>query len=344
MKQAIRDPQTLCRQLEIPLELGDTEAAKSFPIFAPASFIQRIQPGNSDDPLLRQILSLPEENDLVLNQGYQQDPLQEFSLVPAVSEAADHANSFKASLPDRQLIQKYKNRVLLITTGACGVHCRYCFRRHYPYQSLPQDRTDWQQWLDPIANDPSIMEVILSGGDPLVLNDVSLARLTDRLRQIPHVRWLRIHTRMPIVIPARVTSELTELLQGFAATTCVVHCNHANEIDVPVEHAIKRLKSAGIQVLNQAVLLRGVNDNVKAMTDLSLKLIECGVVPYYLHQLDKVHGAAHFHVPLSQGQAIMKSLHESLPGFAVPKYVKEIPGRGYKTLVEMPEDFDATQL
>jgi EF-P beta-lysylation protein EpmB len=213
------------------------------------------------------------------------------------------------------------------------VHCRYCFRRHFPYPAAPQQRTRWQPWLEPIAADSTIQEVILSGGDPLVLSDGSLERLLSGLRAIPHVRWLRIHSRMPVVIPQRVTREFVELFPAFSAKIMVIHANHAQELDDEVAAAIERLRIAGFQVLNQAVLLRGVNDSVEALEGLCRRLVDCGVVPYYLHQLDRVQGAAHFEVEPAVGLRLLEALRRRLPGHAVPRYVQEIPGQPYKAVL-----------
>lgn len=345
MKRAIRDGHALLQAVGLrgaarssgagqgraeALDPRFQEAQASFPVFVPPSLLSRIEPGNASDPILRQVLPSVDEQDPELNVGFGVDPLSEFS----VAGESEIGGSMGPAI-----IQKYRSRALLITTGACGVHCRYCFRRHYPYATLPPDRSDWSAWVDPVAADPTLMEVILSGGDPLVLTDLSLQRLTQRLREIKHVRWLRIHSRMPVVIPSRVTAGLVESLQGFAACTMVIHCNHAREIDESVVQAIARLRQAGIQVLNQAVLLRGVNDSVAAQKELSLRLVEAGGLPYYLHHLDRVQGAAHFLVPLAQGQAIVTQLRQELPGFAVPRYVKEIPGQPHKTLVQAADDF-----
>lgn len=300
----------------------------SFPVFVPPALLVRIRRGNPDDPILRQVLPWAVEEDADTQSEFRTDPLGEFS------EHSDPAATEPEPTPsDRKWIQKYHGRALLITTGACGVNCRYCFRRHFPYPAAPQQRTRWQPWLEPIAADPTIREVILSGGDPLVLHDESLRRLLDGLREIPHVKWLRIHSRMPVVIPSRVTRQFLSLFDGFSAKTMVIHANHAQELDEGVGRAVAGLRQGGFQVLNQSVLLRGVNDSVAALADLSCRLIELGVMPYYLHQLDRVRGAAHFEVPIERGLELVTALREQLPGHAIPRYVQEIPGQPNKTIL-----------
>ncbi len=313
-------------------------AETEFPCFVPPALLQRIVPGNPADPILRQVLPVAEETADAATPGYSRDPLAEFAAGVAAVERLEQGATLESptaseALAPRQWIQKYSGRALLITTGACGVHCRYCFRRHFPYPAAPQQRTRWQPWLEPIAADPTIQEVILSGGDPLVLSDVSLERLLNGLRAIPHVRWLRIHSRMPVVIPQRVTRDFVELFPDFAAKVMVIHANHAQELDDEVAAAIARLRAAGFQVLNQAVLLRGVNDSVEALEGLCRRLVDCGVVPYYLHQLDRVQGAAHFEVTQAEGLQLLEALRRRLPGHAVPRYVQEIPGQPYKTVL-----------
>ena len=329
MKRAIRDSHDLLAAVGLSeLLTGSVVATPGFPTFVPPALLARIRPGDPNDPILRQVLPLSLEDDPETQAGFTKDPLAEFPAGPELGDLADPAPA-----REQKWIQKYHGRALLITTGACGVHCRYCFRRHFPYPAAPQQRTRWQPWLEPIAADPSIREVILSGGDPLVLSDASLERLSLGLREITHVRWLRIHSRMPVVIPQRITPELLALFAGFAAKTMVIHANHARELDESVSVAISDLRNSGFQVLNQAVLLRGVNDSVGALADLSSRLIECGATPYYLHQLDRVRGAAHFEVPIARGLELVRELRNQLPGYAIPRYVQEIPGQPSKTVL-----------
>jgi EF-P beta-lysylation protein EpmB len=221
--------------------------------------------------------------------------------------------------------------VLLVTTGACAIHCRYCFRRHYAYDELPPAAEAWAPALAAIAADASIDEVILSGGDPLTLSDARLAALAEQLAAIPHVRRLRIHSRLPIVLPERVDDELLAWLSGTRLTpVMVVHANHAAELDDEVAAACARLSAAGAMLLNQTVLLRGVNDDAQALAALSRRLIELRVTPYYLHQLDRVAGAAHFEVPVERGLALVEQLRAELPGYLVPRYVHEVAGEASK--------------
>ena len=274
-----------------------------------------MRPGDANDPLLRQVLPLFEELDDV--PGFVADP---------VGDAE--------STRQPGLLHKYEGRVLLVTTGVCAVHCRYCFRRHFPYADAPRSLGDWQPALDEIAGDESVHETILSGGDPLMIVDHMLAQLVEELAAIPHLRRLRVHTRLPIVIPERVTDELVELLRGTQLTPIVVvHANHANELDPHVAAALAKFSDAGIPLLNQAVLLRGVNDTIAAQVALCEKLVDHRVMPYYLHQLDRVAGAAHFEVSIETGQGIIAELRERLPGYAVPRFVAEVPSAMSKTLL-----------
>ena len=315
MKDAVRDLEELCRLLDLPAEfaVAAQESARQFRLFVPRGFLSRMQPGDPADPLLRQVLPLAEETIEV--PGFSVDPVRD-------------------DLAERQpgLLHKYDGRVLLVTTGTCAIHCRYCFRRHFPYDEAPRSLADWQPAIDEIASDESVHEVILSGGDPLTLVDSTLATLVHRIGQIPHLRRLRFHTRLPIVIPERVTDELVELVRGSRLTPIIVlHANHANELDAHVADAIGRLRDAGILLLNQAVLLAGINDSVEAQAALSERLVDLRVVPYYLHQLDRVAGAAHFEVPVEKGRQIIRELRDRLPGYAVPRYVAEVPGSASKT-------------
>lgn len=314
MKSAIRDSRTLCRFLELPERHGRVSDC-SFPVFAPLGYVGRMRPGDPHDPLLRQVLPLDEES--VDAAGFSPDPVQD-----------------QAAMLRPGLLQKYAGRVLLVTTGACAIHCRYCFRRHFPYSEGPHSMASWEPAIDRLAADPTIEEVILSGGDPLTLVDAHLAELAQRLAAIPHLRRLRIHTRLPIVIPERVTEALVEWLGESRLTPIfVVHANHAAELDESVAGALGRLTRAGIMLLNQTVLLRGVNDSLAALGELSQRLIELRVVPYYLHQLDRVQGAAHFEVPVQRGRTLVAQLREALPGYAVPTYVQEVAGQPSKQIL-----------
>jgi L-lysine 2,3-aminomutase len=284
-----------------------------FPLRVPLPYANRIEPGNPNDPLLRQVLPLVIENDHV--PGYVSDPLGE-------------ANTNVKS----GIIHKYQGRVLLILSGACAINCRYCFRRHFPYQDNQNSSAEWQTALDYIRQDNSITEVILSGGDPLVNNDKTLRQLTQSIADIRHVQRLRIHTRLPIVIPQRITNEMLEwLTETRLQPVVVVHTNHAAEIDDHVAEALLKIRQRGITLLNQSVLLKGVNDNLAVLKKLSERLFETGVLPYYLHLLDKTQGTAHFDISSQQAQRLVGSLSAQLPGYLVPKLVKEIAGEAAKT-------------
>jgi EF-P beta-lysylation protein EpmB len=269
--------------------------------------------GDTADPLLRQVL--PVEAESALHPGYTHDPVgdQEARLAPG-------------------LLHKYAGRVLMVTTGACAVHCRYCFRRYYPYGEAPHSPAEWTPALEQIAADETIHEVILSGGDPLTLVDAWLAQLVERIAAIPHVRRLRVHTRLPVLIPERVTPALLAWLTGTRLSPVVViHANHPAELAGTAAAAVRRLVTAAVPTLNQSVLLRGVNDSVETLTELSERLLDLGVMPYYLHQLDRVTGAAHFEVPAAEGMRLVEQLRRRLPGYAVPRYVREVAGEAYKT-------------
>lgn len=314
LRTAVRDPVELCRLLELPprFAAGASQSHNLFPVFAPRGYVARMERGNPHDPLLRQVLPLAEEH--TSPAGFKPDPVGDLQA---------------QRLPG--LIQKYRGRALIVATGACAVHCRYCFRREFPYSDLPHSAETWQPVIDEIASDRSISEVILSGGDPLVLVDASLGALIERIACMEHVRRLRIHTRLPIMIPQRVTGDLLRLLKRMRPTAIVVvHANHPAELGGEVNEALGALVDAGIPVLNQSVLLKGVNDDVNVLAQLSEQLIDLRVMPYYLHQLDRVNGAAHFEVPVATGRRLIRELRRRLPGYAVPRYVREIAGAASK--------------
>jgi EF-P beta-lysylation protein EpmB len=316
MKHAIRDGAELCRLVGLPEELASGEAATHFPVFAPLGFIARMRPGDPHDPLLRQVLPLADETATIA--GFSADPVGDLAAKIAPG-----------------LLHKYHGRTLMVTTGACAVHCRYCFRREFPYTESPHSLADWEPAIAQLAADETVREVILSGGDPLTLADEQLARLANRLAEVPQLKRLRVHTRLPIMIPERVTGVLLDWLRGTRLTPImVVHANHANELDAEVGEALGRIVDAGIPVLNQTVLLRGVNDTAEALAELSERLVQLRVMPYYLHQLDRVRGAAHFEVPMERGMEIMNMLRARLPGYAVPKYVIEKQGETSKRCLD----------
>lgn len=316
LKEAIRTPEALCTFLELDNSVWGPEAQAGhalFPIRVPIAYAQRIQPRTPDDPLLRQVLPASKENDVI--QGFTQDPLEEMEHTPRPG-----------------LIHKYRNRVLLIASGGCAINCRYCFRRHFPYQDNMPSRSEWKDTLSYIREHPEINEIILSGGDPLLSTDERLAELITLIEEIPHIVRLRIHTRLPVVIPARVTPLLCQRLSTSSLqVVMVLHINHPAEIDVFVKEAVFKLTQNGITVLNQSVLLRGINDNVLTLATLSEKLFAAGIMPYYLHALDPVAGAAHFNVPDDEAIILVEQLRECLAGFLVPKLVREISGRNSKT-------------
>ena len=315
LSQAIRDPDILIDYLGLPNELKKPAQAASqlFPLLAPLSFVARMRPADPTDPLLKQVLPL--ESELLEVPGFAVD-------------AVGDSESRRAP----GLLHKYQGRALMISTGACAVHCRYCFRRHYPYGSEPRRLDDWEPAFALLEHDTSISEVLLSGGDPLMLTDARLGDLVERLATIPHLRRLRIHSRLPIVLPDRVEDPLIDLLTRTRLTPVfVVHTNHPSEVVDDCEQALRRLVRSGVTTLNQTVLLRGINDNVETLANLSERLIDVGVIPYYLHQLDQVHGTAHFEVEEAKGSALIAELRKCLPGYAVPRYVREDAGAKHKT-------------
>lgn len=317
LSHTIDDPAELIRLLELPDALIEPAraAAGDFPLRVPRPYLARIQKGDPNDPLLKQVLPLAKERENV--PGFVADPLAEANY-----------NTHQG------LVHKYKGRVLVIMTGACAINCRYCFRRHFPYGENRLGPEQLQALLTYVANDSSIEEVILSGGDPLAVPDARLAKLIAELEAIPHLKRLRIHTRLPVVIPQRVTSSLLEILsQQRLRTTIVLHVNHANEVDADVGRALSKLRDAGITVLNQAVLLKGINDSVPALKALNETLFDWGVLPYYLFVLDPVAGAAHFDIPDADAQRLVAELQSQMPGYLVPKLAREVPDRPAKTVL-----------
>ena len=314
---AIRDPVELCRQLGLPEDLvaEATQSTVGFHVLVPRPYLARMRPGDPHDPLLAQVL--PRKAELANVPQFVPDPLQESSATRTPG-----------------LLGKYTGRILIVASGVCAVHCRFCFRRHFPFiQALSEHA--WSGVLQQIAAETSIDEVILSGGDPLTSHDRRLGQIAQQLAEIPHLRRLRVHTRLPIVIPQRVNDELLAWLRGTRlATFMVVHCNHPAEIDADVAAALGRLVDAGVPVLNQAVLMRGINDNVDVLAELFGRLVDLRVTPYYLHQLDRVAGASHFEVAEARGRELMRALRARLPGYAVPRYVRDTPGAAHKEVLE----------
>ena len=287
---------------------GAQGAARHFHLRVPRSFVARMRRGDPGDPLLRQVLPVAAE--LADEADYVADPVGE-----------------SAALRTPALLQKYRGRALLITTQACAVHCRYCFRREFPYTEQSGDAPRWRDALAEIAADPSLEEIILSGGDPLSLSNARLENLTRSLAAIPHVGRIRVHTRQPVVLPSRVDEGLLHWLRtSTRPMVFVLHVNHPNEIDAELAAACAKLRGTGVMLLNQSVLLSGVNDDVQVLAELSLRLFEAGVLPYYLHALDRVRGAAHFAVADERARALAGQLAARLPGYLVPRLVREVAG------------------
>ncbi len=315
LKNAFRDPIELLKFLDLPTELlsKSTLNTISFPMLVPLSFAQRMQARDINDPLLLQVL--PQLSELDFNPDYVADPVGDIN-----------------SMVIPGLLHKYHGRVLLTLTGACAIHCRYCFRRHFPYSDASLTSANFNQIIHYIENNHDINEVILSGGDPLSLSDRRLETLLQHIQSIEHVRYLRIHSRLPIVLPERITPELITLFQSIKLKMIfVIHCNHPNEINSQVEQQLKKLSQVGVRLLNQSVLLRNINDDALVLSELSKKLFELDIQPYYLHLLDKVAGAHHFDLPRLSAKKIYTRLQETLPGYLVPKLVEEIPGKASKT-------------
>lgn len=316
---AVRDLDELLEILGLAREAlaagPTTESARRFPLRVPRGFVARMRKGDVNDPLLRQVLPLAAEDDEV--EGFSANPVGELGLTRGDG-----------------LLRKYRGRGLLVATEACAIHCRYCFRRHFPFDDHRRGGDGWSDALNAIAADETIEEVILSGGDPLVVDDASLAALAERVSAIPHLRRLRIHTRMPVVLPERVDETLvTWLAECGLPVAIVIHANHPQEIDANVARALATLRFAGATLLNQGVLLAGVNDSSDVLVDLSSRLFDCGVLPYYLHLLDRVAGAAHFEVDEVRALEIMAELRARLPGYLVPRLVRETPGAPSKVVI-----------
>ncbi|WP_019215967.1 EF-P beta-lysylation protein EpmB [Legionella tunisiensis] len=315
LAQGFASVNELLEFLALPSGLGSVAADKQFKTRVPRGFAARMQRGNPRDPLLLQVLAV--EDELSVIDGYVADPL---------SESKDN--------PLAGLLHKYQGRVLLTLTGTCAINCRYCFRRHFPYQDNNPGRGGWQPVFDYVRADTSIQEVILSGGDPLLAADAVLAELIQQLETIPHLQTLRFHTRIPVVLPERVNKDLLKLLKETRLRKVIVlHSNHAQELDEQVADICVALRQADCHLLNQSVLLKGINDEPSILAELSERLFECGVMPYYLHLLDPVAGAAHFDLPQTTALAIYRQLQQQLPGYLVPRLAREEPGKASKTLL-----------
>jgi len=319
LKKSYTRPEDLLSalQLDTSAYADDIKARQLFSMRVPRPFVQQMNIGDPNDPLLRQVLPLVDE--FRVEPGFHKDPL-------------DEQNS-----PANGLLHKYHGRVLLILQGGCAVNCRYCFRRHFPYDELTISQRQIDDTLDYIKQNPEVNEVILSGGDPLMAKDERLHKLVQELEALPQLTRLRIHSRLPVVIPSRLTDGLlTSLSQNRLQVVLVIHANHANEISNDLSAALKKWHNAGIHLLNQSVLLRGVNDSSDALCRLSETLFRANVLPYYLHQLDKVEGASHFEVSDDKAQQLWLDMTQQLPGFLVPKLVREQARKPSKTAI-MPD-------
>ncbi|MBP9804848.1 MAG: EF-P beta-lysylation protein EpmB [Candidatus Accumulibacter sp.] len=318
LQTVISDGHELLRRLGIDPQALPIDHEQPFPLRVPRAFVARMQAARADDPLLRQVLPLLAE--ATQQPGFSRDPLAEAAAEPVPG-----------------LIHKYHGRVLLIVTGHCAIHCRYCFRRHFPYAARQPSRAEWSRAFDYIRHDASISEVILSGGDPLSAADRHLAWLIGEIEAIPQVSRLRIHSRLPVVIPTRITAALSALLaDSRLLVSLVIHANHARELDDSLAAALAPLRRAGVTLLNQSVLLAGVNDQVEVLSELSERLFAIGVLPYYLHLLDHVAGAAHFAVPEERVQVLQAALLARLPGYLVPRLVREVAHAASKMPVFPP--------
>jgi len=318
LANVVTDPSELLRLVEIPEEkyLQDAKARKLFPVRVPRPFITRMKKGDINDPLLMQVM--PNKEEFVVTDGFFSDPLEEHETVV------------------EGLLHKYQNRVLMIVKAGCAVNCRYCFRRHFPYADNSPNKLRWQKALDYIKQNESIEEVIFSGGDPLMANDEHLKWLVGEIEAIPHVTRLRVHSRLPVVIPQRITNTLVNMLKNTRLKPVIVfHINHANELDKQFTSAIQPLIEARIPLFNQAVLLKGINSDIETLTELCETLFDNGIQPYYLHLFDRVQNAAHFDLSDKEAKDITKGLMARLSGFLMPKVVREIGGEPNKTPINL---------
>jgi L-lysine 2,3-aminomutase len=312
LRQAFTRPADLLAWLGLPATLAGPEAGDGFRMLVPRGYAEQMEPGRPQDPLLIQVL--PQAAEAEAHPAFVLDPV---------------GDSAAALGPG--LLQKYQGRALLVTTPACAMHCRYCFRRHYPYSQASLGADAGAAAVAGIAADRSIREVILSGGDPLMLDDSALTALVARLEAIPHLERLRLHTRLPVVLPSRITADLCGILtQTRLQPVVVIHANHPRELGPAATLALGSLRAAGVTLLNQSVLLRGVNDDPDTLTALNTTLFRHGVLPYYLHLLDRVQGSAHFEVHLPAALTLMALLRRRLPGYLVPRLVREEAGAGSK--------------
>ncbi len=312
------DPLELLTALKIDPQqfAAGFNARQLFPMKVPRAFVAKMRVGDPSDPLLLQVLPVAQEWRQA--DGFNVDPTGEQN--------------------NRQpgLLHKYRSRVLLMLRSGCAINCRYCFRRHFPYQDNKVGQAQIDQLLDYLQADSNINELLLSGGDPLMARDDHLARLFEQLRQVPHLTRVRFHSRLPVVIPDRITADFIELCrQAPWQIILVLHINHPNEICPALQEKLAQLIRAGVSLLNQGVLLKGINDDASILSALSERLFSAGVLPYYLHQLDKVQGASHFEVSDDKARSLMAELIAELPGFLVPKLVREVAGKPSKTPIDL---------
>lgn len=316
LSQALTSLPELIRHLGLPEYLAErgAQAQQDFKLLVPRPYLSRIEYGNPNDPLLLQILPSSAEMQKVF--GYSKDPLEE----------ANHN-------PQKAIVHKYKRRLLVITTGTCAVNCRYCFRRHFPYRDNQLAQAEWQSVIDYLTVHPDVNEVILSGGDPLMMKDTLLADKVRQIENLSQIKRLRIHSRLPVVIPARVCDELLDWINNSRLDIVMVwHINHANEMDEELTQAALKLTRAGVTVLNQGVLLKGINDSVEAQVNLSEAVFSAGILPYYMFMLDPVEGAAHFDITMEEAQRLMGKVAAELPGYLLPRLAKEVPGKKAKSV------------
>ena len=314
LSEAISSPTELLQQLDLTHLLTEQiQEETNFRLRVPQAYVNKMKKGDANDPLLLQVLPTLAENELTGNV----DPVGDLNAMPSPG-----------------LLHKYHGRALIISTAACAIHCRYCFRRHFPYSDAQALSSQWPATLEYLKQHPEIKEVILSGGDPLVLDDNKLAAVCNDLETIPHLKWLRIHTRLPVVLPSRITPALLEWMQHSRfRITMVIHANHANELGDDEMIALQKLQNANITLLNQSVLLRNINDNSSTLIDLSQRLHDCAIVPYYLHMLDPVKGGLHFDVAREKAGKIIENMRTKLPGYLVPRLVIEEKGKSSKTAI-----------
>jgi EF-P beta-lysylation protein EpmB len=315
LDEAIRDPNELLQLLQLdPTQLDSTHFnPRHFPLRVPKGFIRKMHKGDWNDPLLKQILPLQAENNVT--DGFHLDPVGD-----------------QYAVSNKGILKKYHGRALIITTGACAIHCRYCFRQNFPYSEHKINRNAWADVITDLETDSSISEVILSGGDPLSLSDKRLSSLCFQLAKIPHINTIRFHTRLPLVLPERIDHHFLEWFQQLdSQKIIVIHANHANEFCKKTSTVLEHLHQMGTILLNQSVLLKGINDNLESLTNLSNTLIANKVIPYYLHLLDKAQGTAHFDTYEANAIELMDQLRKTLPGYSVPKLVREVSGKRSKT-------------